>query len=588
LPTINELKELKISTMSHYGQLQKELKEDERYYDLNFTDSLNLPRKFTQEATVLPTAREVVDTAVDHVAPGFRRVTVAKRADTEAATIQAAKIKAFCEALLNYFERLGKTNPYRESNKHLGIYGVSIYKLQYDQRKWTPEPKREQYRSDEAFKEAHEEWKFSRAECMPFSLQVLNPMHVLFDPFNDEPQWVIEYGKKHVCQLREDYPNWPNERNMKDYDQAEYIEWWNNTERAVIIDGQAGMKARDGSGIMKHKWRVHPYIIGSSGWGYIDSENKPEKRYVGMLRFIRSLLEAESRNYSIADIVIKAGAWPVRVAKGDRANEMPAINLEYGQVHSMPPGVELETLTPELPSQTIFDFMSLTNGIISGATAPRVVRGLHQPGLSSGFDRQLALGEARLRYGSLVDAQKKMMTEIVKKALIIGEAMVEGPISLTSSATQSEFMSINLKTDVRKHYAVNVEINTAEPEDEVRKHQDGLNMVTQGVMSPQEFIRKYRPEVDPDSEMGRILAARLIFGAQMMQLLGGGIVQKVASNLALEDFIQQMLNPQEEGGLRNGRDLPAPSGPSNAEPPVNGSRSDQAMQRGVDLRELGV
>lgn len=598
---IDELKDLKTATATHYSKLHEEFKHDESYYDLNFKDALRLPKNVSAEGVVLPTAREVVDTAVDHVAPGFRRINVPKRSDTPTATEQAHKLKRFYEALLTNFENIGPTNPYRDSDKHLGIYGLSIYKLQFDPLKWPKEPVRAKFKSDAEFAEAHEEWKFSRAEQIPFRLEVLNPIHVLFDPYSDDPQWVIEVGKKHVCQVREDFPHWPNDNNRKDYDQVEVLEWWNNKERAVIADGQAALKSRDGSGIVKHKQRVHPYIIGSSGYGYIDSENKPEKRYVGFLRHIRAMLEAESRNYSIMDIVLKAGAWPIRVAKGQRANEMPSIKLEYGQIHPLPDGVEVDTLTPDIPSQTIADFMNLTNGIISGATAPRVVRGLHQPGISSGFDRQLALGEARLRYGSLVDAQKKMMTEICRKAAIIGEALVDGPISLSIGATQGDFMSINLKTEVKGHYAVAVDINVMEPEDEVRKHQDGMNMVNSGVMSPQEFIRKYRPEVDPDSELGQILAARLIFGAQMMQLLGGGIVQKVAQNLALEEFIAQMLQDpdEEEGGQRQGRDVPDVTrtgsrgrgrrrGAQGAEPPVDGSRSDQAMMREMDGRESGV
>ncbi len=584
---LEDLKKLHIDMKSFYSDLIPQMERDEDYYDLDFKDLLNLPKQFKKDAVVLPTAREVVDTATDHITPTHRRITVPRRVANASGTEQARKLKRFYESLLTYLERQPTSSPYRAAVKSLGIYGLGIMKLTFDQRKWPGEPERRQFDSDEEFQEARTEWREARSLLMPFTLRVLNPVEVLFDPFHDPAEWVIETTHKHVSQIKSDYPNWPNANSRGNLEKLDVIEFWDDKERAVMVDGQSALKSKDGTGILHHKWGVHPYIIGDSGLGVDDSEHDPAKRYVGILRYIRGILLAESRSFSIADIVLKAGAWPVRIAEGERANEMPNIKLEYGMIHPMPPGVKVTDLTPQLPPAMVFNFLGLTNSIISSATAPRVTRGLQQPGIKSGFDRQLALGEARLRYGPLSNAVERMLTMLCVKAGILMSNVVKGSVSLVSGTTQDEFVSISGK-DFRGHHAVDVKVNIMEPEDEIRKHQDAASMVTAGLMSPQTAIRKYFPDVDPDTELGRILAARLLFSPEVMSLLSKGVTEKIAANIGLEELLSRILDAaQADQRSTQGRRSPSPEGANREEARGAGSRSDQATQREGDLRETG-
>ena len=108
-------------------------------------------------------------------------------------------------------------------------------------------------------------------------------------------------------------------------------------------------------------------------------------------------------------------------------------------------------------------------------------------------------------------------------------------------------------------------------------------------MSPQTAIRKYFPDVDPDTELGRILAARLLFSPQFMMLLSQGITEKVAAGLGLEDMLRRILESAEEeqqGGTQRRSPSPESEGREAAE--GAGSRRDQAAQREIDLREMGT
>jgi hypothetical protein len=580
-----DLKTLKADMDVVFGAYHNDsLPDDERYYNLDIGALLQLPRKFKKEAVVLPTARDVVESAADHVTPQFRLVEVPRKTIDSTGTEQARKLKRFYEAILTHFERRSVHSPYRAEVKGTALYGMGVGKLLYDQDAMPKEPERDSFDTDKAYKAAREEWRQEKIDVIPFTLQIINPKEVVFDIWHESPHWVLQTGRRFVGEMKKAYPNWPNGKERKFTDQVDMYEYWDETHRAVLIDDQSALKSEDDTGVLRHSWGDHPYIITESGFGIDDSEHRPESRFVGILRYIRDVLRSESRNYSIADIIMKAGAWPVRVAEGERANEMPTMKMEYGQVHPMPPGVKVTDLTPQLPPQMVFSFLQMANSIISSSAAPRVVRGLGQPGLKSGFDRQLALGEARLRYGPLAFAAEQFLTNLCRKAATYMWNVVPGSVSVASATTQDEFVEVSAK-DFKGNHAVHVKVNVLEPEDEVRKHQDVAAMVTAGLMSPQKGIEKVSPDVDPETELGRILGARLLFSPQIMAILAQIATQKIGSKLGVEEVIQQVLEAVSGGGTQTGR---TPANPeTRGEGTGDGSRADQAALREVDLRETG-
>lgn len=589
LSSFDDLDTLRIEMEGYYGKLHKEIKTDERYLKLDFRELLNIPAAFVRDATVLPTAREVIDTATDHITPKFRRVNVPRRTtETAKGTEQALKLRRFYESLLNWLEQQATVSPFRSGVKHMAGLGLTAWRFDFDKKRHPTRPTRNQFPTEDDFMEAMEEWRFIREENLPFALRVLHPTEVYFDPFHDPPEWFIQKSSPYVYDAERQYPSWGNPNERKRSDKVELLEFWDGHFRAVSIDKHPGLKTRNGEGILQHKWGIHPLIVGGSGLGYDDMEKSAETKYSGFIRIIRDVLRSESRNYSIADIVMKAEAWPIRTASGEQANQIANLKLEYGKIHPIPEGVTLDTLSPSLPPQMVYTAIQLANQIVSGATAPRVSRGLQQPGLRSGFDRQVALGQATLRYQPLADSIERMMTRLLHNAAILMERVVKEPISIAVGAEQDEFIRVS-GNDFKGHHAVKVKINVLEPSDEIRKMQNVLSMVTGGLMSPQTAIRENMPNVDPDQELGRILASRLLFSPEMMSLLANASVADVAENLEIQEILQQILQgavgAEGEGGAQTRRS-PNPDNASQ-ESNIPGSRSDQAAQRELDLREQG-
>lgn len=568
-----------------YHDLFEEFEIDDKFYSLDFRDELNLPEKFRSDAVILPTTREVVGAAVNHVNPVFRRITVPRRSANPKATQQAQKLKKYYSALLNWFEKQPSTSPFRDANIFLNVYGKAEFKILWDAAKRPDKPKREQFDDDEEYEEALADWEMANAENMPYTLLVPHPSTVMPDPWNDPPQWAIEHNDMRVGQVKALYPNWANESGKKLSDMVEVIEYWDKDARSVIADKQPALKTRDGSGLVRHKWRIHPYICGASGLGYDDKDRNPEKRYVGLIRYIRGVITSESRAYSISDIVMKSEAWPVRTIEGERANDAPVIKMDdYGTLQPLPPGVTINSLKPELPAERLAEHQAITNGIISSATAPRVVRGLSQTGMRSGFDRQLAMGEARLQYDPIARAMERMLTELCFKAGVLMENLGKGRLSIAAGAEEDEFTDIS-PSDFKGHHAVNVEVNVLEPEDEIRRNTDAANMVSNGLWSPQTAIRKRFPDLDPKTELGRSVSWRVLNSEPIMNMLGMAAAQTVGENLGLEQIVdavlQQVQQAQQETPGR-GRDVGQPR-EQQAEQ-GNGSRSEQAQMRQMDGR----
>ena len=586
IQNLDDLKKLRTVMDGKFSRLHLDQEQDERFYNLDFADDLHLPKQFTDDAVVLPTAREVVDNATDHITPLIRRIEVPRRNTEESGTKQAIKLKRFYEALLNWIERQSPISPFREAAKQLPAYGTLIGKFIHDETILGNEPEQLPDESEEDLKARRKEWNELRKLDMPYSLTIRNPINVTFDPFNDPPMWVMEITEKFVYEVERIYPKWPNAKNVRAHRTVEVIEYWEDEQRSVMINRESAFGEAD---LVPNEAGFHPYIIIGSGLGIDDSGNNLNRRYVSILRYIKSVLMSESRNYSMQDIVIKAGAWPIRIAEGERANEMPDIKLEYGTIQPLPPGVTIKDLTPQIPDTVIFSAISIANNIISSAASPRVLRGLPQAGISSGFDRQLALGEARLKFGPLEQGMNQFLTRICIMAGLYMERTIKHPVSVAAGAIQDDFFEIHSNT-FNGHHAVKVTINVLEPEDEIRKRESAANLVNAGLMSPQTALAKFFPELDAKSELARIFAARVLFSPQMMNIISAASVQKVVETLELEGLLETIMAQQmaEDGGRerRNSVQESRQSAPSNP-PPTAGDTSDQARQRQLDLRELG-
>ena len=84
------------------------------------------------------------------------------------------------------------------------------------------------------------------------------------------------------------------------------------------------------------------------------------------------------------------------------------------------------------------------------------------------------------------------------------ERKIKGKLTLRGEARDDEFVSVSGAT-VNGLHAVSVKINVAEPEDEIRKHQDAQGMVTTGLWTRAHAIAQTTPDVDPKKMVAGVL-----------------------------------------------------------------------------------
>ena len=535
--SVADLKKLTQELEAYYGIYHEEAEIDQRWYNLDKSLNLDMPKKFASQGVLLPTAKSVVDTASDHVSPQFRLVTVPRKSSSTTATENARQQQRFFSSFLTYLERDHKSSPYRLASKQLGIYGLSVWKLHYLPQFDLGRPKQKSGEAEEAFEERLEEYRINKASKMPFALRVINPLNIYVDPWNPTPNWAIEKSTKLVGELREIFPKWEGHNGRRNTDTVEVYEYWDKKNRFIVANDRSVFGDSSPS---PHGLGDHPYIVGDSGLGFEDEESTPENKYVGYLRHIRDVLKSESRNYSIVDIVLKASAWPIRVAKGEAAASLAGVSFEYGELINLPEGAEIENLTPDLPPNMVFSQLAQTSAIVGEAVAPRVIRGLREPGTTSGFDQQIQLGEARLRYQGLAFALKNMLTQLCVKAATYMEKKVKNPINIGIGTTEDEYKEINPKL-FKGVRTVSIEVNVLRPDDEFRKKQALAAELQSGLIDPENAIKDAHPELDPQEVMARVREARIENNPIVQNLLATILATKIQSDEDLSELLQRAV-----------------------------------------------
>jgi hypothetical protein len=89
-----DIVELKRSLESDQAGAHEAFDRDERYYALDFKNDLRLPQVLGAHAVIAPTARDIVDTAADHVASAEVRILVPALGESEAARTRSSSPQA--------------------------------------------------------------------------------------------------------------------------------------------------------------------------------------------------------------------------------------------------------------------------------------------------------------------------------------------------------------------------------------------------------------------------------------------------------------------------------------------------------------
>ena len=499
-PTVDEILELydKLESTSKYGELYKEFREDERFYELDFEADLHIPVQFERDAIVLPTARDMVDSVIDHTDISHARVYPDKKGiGAKGKEIYEIERK-FALGVLHRTNVESDISPQRVSGKHYWLHGITWIKTVWNVDEWISSPAKEDKETDEAYKSRMKDWRTSHHLPMPIIIKAVNPSCIMPDPFQGGRLWVFERHKRLLFDIKRMSPKWKVPEGVGDDEEVDYLEYWDKDFRCVLINREPALKA--GNGVVPHKYGFIPYTAIESGLGNLSEDALPEKRYVGLIRYMKKILISESANYSMCDILMKWETMLGGYITGADAGTLGEIKMEYGLW--WPVGdkdVKFNKWERDLAPEAAYAHLALTHDYIASHAAPRSMRGLSESGVRSGADRRLVLAEAQSKLNYSKDAFASGWANVLEKCARIAKYVIPEDFMVWGKPTDGDQFNVTVKRSMlREPFNFYVEFAPIAPEDEYRRHEDLMRMVQSGLYTKY-FAWTRLSDVDPEA-----------------------------------------------------------------------------------------
>jgi hypothetical protein len=395
-PTVKDILDLYDDSNNHYAEsgIFKKFETDEQYYELDFTKLLGIPLEFADQGIVLPTARDMVDTCVDNTDISNVRIKTNQRKNTKTDKESAELLRKFGYGVLYRNNVEASISPIRVAAKHYWLHGLAILKTVWDADRWMDKPDRDENESEETYSERIDEWRSTTHDSIPIVIQGINPACVMLDQSYDGQGFVFETREELVYNVKNKFPQWKNLNHRKITEKIKHKSYWDKDFRCELYDDEPILK----KGVVEHDYGFIPYVPIDTGLGNISDDNDLAKRYVGILRYMMGLLRSESRDYSLADILLAREVLTGGFLEGDNATLTKDISVKYGEWNPLPAGVKLVPYEAKLPPQELMQHLNLSSEYIAGHSAPRSSRGLSESGVRSGTDRRLIQAQAAQRF----------------------------------------------------------------------------------------------------------------------------------------------------------------------------------------------
>ena len=494
-PTLEEINGLLTRCEEYYSGLHNTcFAEDQQYYELDFKEILKMPEEFKTEGIVLPTARDMVDTFVDHIDISNARVFVNRKATTQAGLEEATMMQKFYLGLIHRNNVEADISPWRVGAKHYALHGLTVLKTSWDADNWVDKPQRKDGESENKYAERIDKWRAESHDSIPIVIQAINPKCIYPDPSYGGRGFVFEKQKRLCFDVKKRLNLWSNPKGRQAQDDVEYVTYYDNTYRYDTMDGEPVLRVK--GGVVPHNYGFIPYVLIDSGLGNQSADGDPKMRYVGILRYMFNLLVAESRDFSIADVVLKHNAWPWFTIEGDNAGQVTEVSQRFGVGTRLPKGTKVVPQTSQVPPEALNQHLYRTSDYIAAHAAPRSVRGLSETGVRSGADRRLVIAEASSRYRYSEDAFKNGTAKVLTNCARIMKNVVPGNFNVWARTPTDEFDIEIDKKKMKEPFTCYVEFAPISEEDEYRRHDDLERLLSAGVVTTR-WARSRMSNVDP-------------------------------------------------------------------------------------------
>ena len=596
-PTVEDILEIaKTLEEEVYHTLFEQFEDDERLYELDFKANLGLPEEFAGDGIVLPTARDIVDTAVDHTDIANARVFVNKKADrrrrkegeSRTALDEREMLRKFALGLIHRTQVESNISPWRDAGKHYWMHGRGVFKTVWDPDRWPDKPEQKVGESEDKYLERIDDWRSETHKSLPIVIQAVNPRCIMPDPATCGELFVIEKHERMVAEITKLWPNWTNKNDRRPTDMVVHYSYWDNKYRCEIVDSEGVLavspsmmakvknllSGKISKGVYEHGYGCLPYTIIDSGLGNLSHDGKAEKRCVGLLRYIKPLLYSESRVHSLTDILMKREVLKGGYITGENAGRVKKLDQGYGKYTPLPDGVEVHEWDTKSPSQAVAWHQGNIADYIAAHGAPRSVRGMSEQGVRSGADRRLVIAEASAKYQYSKDSFRHGTESVLTKAAMILKNKVPDDVRLWAHTPTDEFDVIIKKDELHEPFVFFVEFAPISTEDEYRRHDDLERLVQTGIITP-EFARQQMSNVDPIAMEKSELRERIKNDELVQQTLSQFIAGRLGQKLQALMPPQQM--PMGQGGGQGGPPAQTPMGNMTTGIPNTGAPG-QALQ----------
>ena len=553
-PTVAEILELYDDTKKKYDAsgLYSTFDVDDKLYELDFKSELILPKEYEREGIVLPTARDIVDTCVDHTDIWNVRVWVNKKGESKKSEEEMNLLRKFGLGVLYRNNVESSIAPLRVGAKHYWLYGLSIIKTVWDADRWVDRPEQKQGESEEAYATRIDEWRAGHHDSIPIVIQAVHPRNVMLDPYYDGGMFVFEVREELCFDVKQVFPNWGNPESRKISERVEHISFWTKDWRCELYDREPVLKVA--GSVAKHSYGFIPYVPVDTGLGNLSHDNDPKKRYVGVLRYIKDLLFSESRDYSIGDVILKMQAYPWGYLKGVNAQAVTEVFKKFGEYNALPDGVDIVDMKPVVPPEALLSWLSVAGNYLAAHAAPASVRGMGETGVRSGADRRLLIAEASTRYTYSNEAFRHGVAKVLSNCAQIMKNVIPGDINVWARTPTDEF-DIEIKKDKMKEpFTFYVEFAPISEEDEYRRHDDLERLVSSGI-APVKWARQQMSNMDFESIEKEELKAQMKQMALplIQQYIQGKLAAAIGQRVAAEVVTGERPAMQPQGQEVPGR-----------------------------------
>ncbi len=505
-PTIDGILKQFEFCKKYYSTLRTKYEEDEEFYNLAFKDRLNIPGEFAKDIVVLPTARDVVDTGVNHTNVNNARVFTNRKGTSDVSKESAEMLRKLGMGIIHGINVEARIAPAHVGAKHYWKHGLAVFKTMWDADRWIDKPKQDG-QSKEDYAKKMDEWRGSQHLSLPIVIKAIHPYHIMPDPYTGGDYYVIEWHKRKLFDVLKIWPHFKNESKREPDDMVETFSYWTDKYRAEFVvtslEGESiagDTMLKIPGGVVAHKYGFNPYTLIENGLGDEDTKNKPEKRYVGLLRYMNDLLVSESMNYTLNNILMAKETMKGGYITGVDAEALGEIKQEYGKY--WPVGdkdVEFHDWESKIPSEASYRQLATTHDYISGHAAPRSARGLSEVGVRSGADRRLIIAEASAIYQYATPAFQNGWAQILSKCAMLVKNVIPGDFEIWTRTPADEFDVVVKKDLIKEPFNYYVEFAPISEEDEYRRQDSLLKMWNGGQgITTQEWTWGQMSNVDPE------------------------------------------------------------------------------------------